>query len=135
MKKLLASKNIYVGKSNIADAERGVFARHDIKKGEIIERAPIIEVSEGDKSNLGKSHLVTYFFFFGKNKKHLALALGFGSLYNHSDSPNTVFKIKPKKKIIEFIALSNIKKDDEITFDYGGSGKADRKRPLWFETE
>ena len=36
--------------------------------------------------------------------------------------------------MIEFVALSDIKKDDEITVNYRGSSKLkDKKRPLWFE--
>jgi hypothetical protein len=134
LKKILTSDNVYIGKSAIPNAGRGVFARRDIKKGEIIERSPIIEVPKNDLSNLKESILVTYFFYFGKNKERLAMALGFGSMYNHSSKPNTTYRIKPKEMVIDFIALDDIKKDNEITFNYRNSGKPkDKKRPLWFE--
>ena len=134
MKKLLTSDRVYIGKSKIINAGRGVFAREDIKKNEIIERCPIIEVSKYDTSNLKESFLVTYFFYFGKNKERLVIVLGFGSIYNHSYKPNAKFKMKHKEKIVDFIALSDIKKDDEITFNYYNSGKA-QKSPLWFEVD
>lgn len=130
MKKLSTSDKVYIGKSKILNAGRGVFARCNIKKGETIESCPIIEVPKNDVSNLKESILVTYFFYFGKNKQRLAIALGFGSIYNHSYKPNTTYKIKPKEKTIDFIALDDIKKDCEITFNYKGSLK---KRSLWFE--
>lgn len=134
MNKLPASRNVYVGKSRILNAGRGVYAKCDIKKGEIIERSPIIEISQHDKSNLKESILVTYFFYFGKKKERLAIALGFGSIYNHSDKPNITYKIKPKEELIEFIALDDIKKDDELTFNYHNSSNLrGKKRPLWFE--
>jgi SET domain-containing protein len=131
MKKLLASDKVYVSKSKILNAGRGVYAKCDIKKGEIIERCPIIEVSKHDTSNLKESILVTYFFYFGKNKERIAIALGFGSIYNHTDKPNVIYKIKPKEKVIDFIALTDIKKDEELTFNYYNS--KDKKNPLWFE--
>ena len=135
MKKLIASGKVYVSKSGIFNAGRGVYAKSDIKKDEIIESCPIVEVSKNDTSNLKESILVTYFFYFGKNKERLALALGFGSLYNHSYKPNATYKVKPSEKTIEFIAICKIKKDDEITFNYSNSAKPQKgkKDPLWFE--
>jgi SET domain-containing protein len=130
-KKLSASYKIFVGESKISGAGRGVFAKRDIKKGEVIERAPYIEVPKHDTSKLNKSIFVEYFFYFGKNKDRIALALGFGSIYNHSAKPNAKFEIKVKEMIIEFAALADIKKDQEITLNYYGSAK--RKNPLWFE--
>lgn len=132
--KLLASDKVYIGKSRILNADRGVYARRDIKKGEIIERCPIIEVPKNDTSSLKESVLVTYFFYFGKNKERIAVALGFGSIYNHSYKPNATYKIKPGEKTIDFIALNDIKKNDEITFNYHNSSNSkDKNNPLWFE--
>jgi hypothetical protein len=78
--------------------------------------------------------LVTYFFYFGKNKERVALALGYGSLYNHSDNPNVIYKIKPKEMLIDFIAIKDIKKNSELTFNYyGKKRKVKNRKPLWFE--
>lgn len=127
----ISLSKVYVEKSDIPFAGRGVFAKVEIAKGEIIERCPIIEISQNDIS-FTRSHLATYFFYFGKQKERAALALGFGSIYNHSKKPNAKFKIKPADMIIEFVALKNVKIGAEITFDYYGSDKV-RKNPLWFE--
>ena len=132
MKKLVASEKIYIKQSKILDAGRGVFAKRDIKKDELIEKCPVIEVPKYDVSNVRESILVTYFFYFGKNKQRLAIALGFGSIYNHSYKPNATYKIRHKEKTIDFIALKNIKKDDEITVNYNYGNPKD-KSPLWFE--
>lgn len=142
MKKLLASGKVYISKSGILNAGRGVYARRNIKKGEIIERCPVIEIPKADVANLKDSLLVTYFFYFGKNKERLAIALGFGSIYNHAYKPNATYKIngvcsfgiKQREKVIDFIALDDIKKDNEITFNYSNYGNLkDKKNPLWFE--
>lgn len=132
MKKLLTSDKVYIRQSRILNAGRGVYARRDIKKDEIIETCPVIEAPKHDMSNLRESILVTYFFYFGKNKERLAIALGFGSIYNHTHKPNATYKIKHAEKTIDFIALSDINKDDEITVNYNYGNPKD-KNPLWFE--
>lgn len=132
MNKLLTSDKIYVGPSRIPNADRGVFARCNIKKGEVIEKCPVILVSRHDTSNLSESILVTYFFYFGKSKEQLAIALGFGSIYDHSYQPNATYKIKAREKIIEFSAIKDIRKDEEITVNYNFGNPKD-KTPLWFE--
>ena len=132
MKKFLASNKIYISQSKMPKAERGVFARVDIKKGEIIERCPVIEVPKYDTSNLRESILVTYFFYFGRSKERLVVALGFGSIYDHSYEPNAMYRIKPEERLIDFIALKYIKKDDEITINYNHGSPKD-KSPLWFD--
>ena len=134
MKKIFSSSKVYVCKSRTPKAGRGVFARSDIKKGEIIETSPIIEIPQNDRSNVKDGILITYFFYFGKNKKRQALALGFGSIYNHSYKPNITYNIKSTEKLIEFIALDDIKKGEELHFNYlGNSKQKNKKRPLWFE--
>ena len=87
---------------------------------------------KSDLSNLKESILVTYFFYFGRGKDRLAIALGFGSIYNHSYTPNAKYKINSKEQTIIFTALENIKKDDEITVNYNFGNPKD-KNPLWFE--
>ena len=131
MNKLLSSDRIYVSKSKIVNAGRGVFAKVAIKKGEVIERCPIIEIPDHDTSSLIASILVTYIYFFGKKKTRLELALGFGSIYNHSYDPNARYTDNHRQKMIDFTAIKNIKKDEEITVDYSAGRK--EKNPLWFE--
>lgn len=131
MKKLYPTSKVYVAKSKIKNAGSGVFADRDIKKGEIIEVCPAIIVPKHDMSNLAESILVTYFFYFGKNKEKLAVALGFGSIYDHSYEPNATYKINHKEQTINFAALKDIKKGDEITVNYNFGNPKD-KTPLWF---
>ncbi len=134
MKKISTSDKIYVNKSKIPNSGRGVYAKNSIKKGEIIENCPIIKVSEHDADNLKESILVTYFFYFGKKKEQLAVALGFGSIYNHSHNSNAKYKINPLENTIDFIALKDIKKDDEIMINYNPAKGGKNKYPLWFES-
>src|SRR3989304_3030920 len=114
MKKLLTSSKVYFAKSKIEKAGRGVFAAQNIKKGETIEICPIILVPKKDVSNLRESILVNYYFYFN-GKRNLAIALGFGSIYNHSYQPNATYIKKSKERVIEFVAIRDIKNGEEIT--------------------
>lgn len=131
MKKLLTSDKVYIGKSRIIKSERGVYAARNIKKDELIEKCPIIEVPRHDLASLNESILATYFFYFGEKKEQLLIALGFGSIYNHSYEPNAKYKVKQKEQTVDFIALRDIKKDEEIAFNYI-QGDPTNKNPLWF---
>ena len=126
----MPSDKIYISDSKIVPSERGVFAKVDIKKGEVIDICPIIEFPENDSSNFKESDLVTYTFYFGKEKNMATILLGFGSIYNHSYKPNTIYK--KKNMTIEFIANRKIKQDEEILVNYLQDNKT-AKAPLWFE--
>ncbi len=132
MKTRITKDTVYVKQSAIHNAGRGVFARRDIKKGEHIETCPVIEISRHDMASLNESILVTYFFFHGKDKERVLVSLGFGSLYNHSYIPNAIYQIHPREKTMDFIAIADIQRDSEITFNYK-SGNDKNKNPLWFE--
>lgn len=132
MTHLTTSDKIYVSKSRIPNSGRGVFARTDIKKGEVIESCPVIEVPPNDVSNLADSILITYFYYLGKNKDRVFITLGFGSIYNHTYKPNAAYKAQLKDERINFVAIKDIKKDDEITVNYSPENKKS-KNPLWFE--
>lgn len=134
MKKIFLKENVYVMKSKVLGAGRGVFASRDIKGGECIELCPAIPISSHDMANLNESMLITYLFFYGKQKEKALVALGFGSLYNHSYKPNAMYLIHDEGQSIEFIAQTDIQKDKEITFDYT-SGHRNCETPLWFENE
>ncbi len=132
MNKIINSDKIYISKSKMSKAGRGVFARNEIKKGETIERCPVIEIPKHDTDYINQTQLVTYIYYLGKTKARLTLVLGFGSIYNHAYSPNAMYKEKLKEKIVDFIAIKEINKDEEITVKYT-QGHIKNKNPLWFE--
>lgn len=133
MKKQFPPKKIYIAQSKIIPTERGVFASTFVKKGELIEKCPVIAISEHDTANISEESLVTYMYYFGEKKERSAVALGFGSIYNHTDTPNALYKEKYQEQIIEFWAIRDIKKDEEITVSYAKENK-NMKRKLWFIT-
>lgn len=93
---------------------RGVFARTFIPEGTVIERVPVLIVTWDD---IADSELSDYAFVHSKKK--VAIALGYGSLYNHSYQPNARYDdIGRKAKV--FSAIRDIQPGDEITVNYNG---------------
>jgi uncharacterized protein len=93
---------------------RGVFAKEDIKKGEVIEICELILVPKIDDPILPG-------YIFNYNKKFIAVALGNGSLYNHASTPNASCYFDYKKKKLVFQAKRRIKSEEEIVINYGYS--------------
>ena len=133
--KILPSAKIYIDDSKIANAGRGVFALEKIKKGETIEQCPIILINEKQVTHLRKTEMQNYYFMWGGNEKsHKAgICLGFGSIYNHSYTPNTTYIKHLGEQFINFVALSDIDKDEEITVNYN-YGNPDDKTTLWIKS-
>jgi SET domain-containing protein len=106
---------------------RGVFARRAIRKGEVIESVPVlIMTSEEYEEGLSKTLLKNYCFGWGTDQ--VALALGYGSLYNHSYRPNARYEdIGTQTK--DFVAV--IAEGEEITVNY--NGKPGSKAKVWFD--
>ena len=66
---------------------RGVFARRLIYDGEVIERVPVLVLPIGEsRTASGPTPMSDYCFDWGRGT--VAVALGYGSLYNHSYQPN-----------------------------------------------
>lgn len=96
---------------------RGVFARTSIPKGTVIERVPVIVVPMREiLTNAQRSVLLDYAFEWRSGT--VAIALGYGSLYNHSYRPNAQVFTSRLTKI--FVAIRNIQRGEEITFNYNG---------------
>ncbi len=124
---------------------RGVFAVRGFEAGETIEVCPVIALSAADAARLDDTHLYNYYFGWGLDGKAAAIALGFGSLYNHSYTPNAVYRKNLADGTIEFVALGAIASGDEIFVRYNfihvegpDSGSAPTEGagdqgPLWFE--
>src|SRR3954463_6180805 len=107
---------------------RGVFARRPIRKGEVIERVPVLVLEEEDyRKGMDGTLLAGYVFAWGEGQ--IALALGYGSLYNHSFKPNARYQdVAPRTK--QFVALRAIRAGEEVTVNYNGSPRSRAK--VWF---
>lgn len=107
---------------------RGVFAEENINEGDIIEECEIIFLNKKDTEMIDKTKLYDYYFGWRGGS---ALALGKGSLYNHSYGPNAFYKKDFNKMKIIFIALKSIREGEEIFVNYNGNPSNYKK--VWFE--
>jgi len=102
----------------------GVFAVIPIKKDELIETCPLMSLGK-KPGNKHQDPFFNYRFSYPRDGAHngnedQVVAWGYGSLYNHSESPNADWKDHPSEKAFQFIAVQDIEKNEEITIHYGG---------------
>lgn len=95
-----------------------------------MESSPVIVLPEDQIIHIRRSELHHYFFKWGRDGKSGAIALGYGSLFNHSYHPNARFELNLDKQTIDFYALQSIDPGEEITINYNGDPQ-DRSK-LWF---
>lgn len=124
MKKLLQPQ-LLVKKSSVHGY--GVFADKDFLENDIIEECYSI-LCDGADTVLNK-------IYFDVDGQH-ALLTGYGSIYNHSDSPNMRYYFDEMHKVTVFIATRNIKQGEELFHSYGKYWFSSRnmpvkKTPLW----
>ncbi len=110
---------------------RGVFSLHPLQPDDTIEICPIIRIPKDQQSLMDQTVLHDYYFLWPDEADGLCIALGYGSLYNHSSTPNAeVTYDLPHEQII--ISCSRpIEANEEILIDYTG-GIRDAPE-LWFE--
>lgn len=108
---------------------RGVYARRLIRKGEVLERVPVIVMSLDEYAKgIAETVLKDYCFQWGEGR--VALALGYGSIYNHSYKPNARYDdLGPMTK--QFTTLRDIRPGEEISVNYNGEPRSRAK--VWFD--
>lgn len=107
----------------------GVFSSDFIHSGDLIESCVTVIIPYEQRNLLDQTILYNYYYL--RNEHTIAIALGNGSLYNHSFHPNSLFRWNEDETKIEIIAIQDINPDIEITFNY--NGKPDDFDPVWFD--
>jgi len=95
---------------------RGVYAKRDYARGEIIEVSPAVIVKKRDIRD--DDRLADYAFEWARGK--YAIALGYGSLFNHSEEhQNATWRNDLAHNRLIFYAIRPIKRGQEIFTNYG----------------
>lgn len=116
-------EKLYIAPSGVDGAGRGVFTSSPIKAGEVIENCPILIFDKPDDTHISKTLLANYIFDY--TGRASMLALGYGSLYNHSVTPNAMYELVEYEGMSDLhnelciTALKPIGKDEEIFINYG----------------
>ena len=103
----------------------GVFACQDIDEGIIVETCYSLKTYRQSFNPA-----IDYLFSFTNTES--LLPLGYGSIYNHSDTPNIHWRLINIENpiIMEFFSLKNIKAGDELCHSYGKMYWNSRKKKL-----
>jgi hypothetical protein len=110
---------------------QGVFAARDIEAGEIIEICPILLFPRAELDAIRKTMLDDYYFDWGDDGDWYAVCLGYGSLYNHSYTPNAEYGMDFEANTIDFYCIKPIAAGAEILINY--NGESDNQTKVWFE--
>ena len=114
----MKEKRLFI--EDIAGKGRGVFCFDPIGRGETIETCRLILVDTEASPGMLHSELFNYVFRYGSDPEVLALALGYGSLYNHATDSNAEFHFDRQRECIVFTALADIPAGCEICINYAG---------------
>lgn len=115
---------------------RGVYARRAIEPDELIERVPVILIPKtqvfGTEYAAQQAARISWYVFAWNvptKREYVAVALGYGSIYNHSFSPNAIYQcVAPDA--IEYRSLRGIEAGEEILLNY--NGQPDDLTPMHF---
>jgi hypothetical protein len=124
---IASTTSLTVGKSR--GRGRGVFAARRFRAGDVVEVCPVVLVPGSCLSALPSIQQLT--FDWGRGKA--AVALGFGSLYNHSFEPNARYDMFPESQTIVVSAIRSVQKGQELFVNY--NGEPDDASPLWFDVK
>lgn len=129
-KVLEPENNVYVGPSQTVDG-RGVFAAKNIKAKQIVEICPAIILRRSELKHIRETDLNYYYFEF--DNKHIGIVLGYGELYNHSYNPNAKYLLSVSRHEFTVVAIKDIKKGEEIFFNYNYYPKDKTPLGSWFK--
>jgi SET domain-containing protein len=117
--------------SDINDKGRGVFTAQEIPDGALIEVCPVLVIPKSELPVIHKTVLHDYYFLWGEDMDACAIALGFGSIYNHEVHPNANFILDMENQTIDIVAIRDIQPGEEITLNY--HGEPGIEDTLWFD--
>jgi SET domain-containing protein len=113
--------NLYLSESSIY--KRGVFCKSPLRKGDIIEKCPLILFKNEEAQWVKNTCLFYYYFITKQSPFEVALAMGYGSIYNHQYPCNAAFSFIENASVLLIKALKNIEPGTEITINYNGDPK------------
>lgn len=109
---------------------RAILTAQDIPKGSVIEICPVLILCVEDSKKIHQTSLHDYYFLWGITGE-TAIALGYGSIYNHSSTANADYEMLLDENNIRISAIRDISAGEEICFNYMDGGE--QKSELWFE--
>ena len=91
----------------------------------------IIKIPAVELPVIHKTVLHDYYFLWGEQQNQAAIALGYGSLFNHSYDANAYFNMDLNNETMDFYSASDIEAGEEIFVNY--NGEPNDSQPVWFD--
>ena len=111
---------------------RGVFTTEPIAANTTIEIAPVIVLDAYGREKLEQTILYDYIFEWGEDSKMCAVALGYISIYNHSNLPNCAYEMDFEHQTISITTLVDIAIGEELFINYMHP-EGPSSDPVWFK--
>ena len=114
---------------------RGVFAARPFRAGEVVEVCPVILFKKPYEVLHKELKTVVFHWPVPEGSAETqALALGYGSLYNHANPSNLRYETDTDSLLLRYIADREIAADEELTINYNADGGAPvSDEDWWFE--
>jgi uncharacterized protein len=110
---------------------RGVRAGRTFAEGEVVDTAPVVVVPAQEWELVEQTDLGRFCFVWEDDRGSVAVALGRGSLFNHSYTPNVRAEKDFRSKLMRFYARRDIEPGEELTINYNGD--VDSRDPVGFD--
>lgn len=110
---------------------RGIFTTDFLPAGMIIEISPVIVLQEGDREHIDKTILHDYIFEWQHERASGCMALGYISIYNHSNASNCEYEMDYDTNLIKVTTVRDIAAGEELFINYNGNWND--ATPLWFK--
>ncbi|KAI0726233.1 hypothetical protein C8Q72DRAFT_847416 [Fomitopsis betulina] len=102
---------------------RGIYASRHIEPRTLIEISPVLLFTSAEYAEHGRHTVLDHYTFRWRDGR-MALALGLGSLFNHSQHPNLMYTLDSETESIRYITTRRIEEGEELCIFYG--------HKLWF---
>jgi SET domain-containing protein len=115
---------------------RGVFAARPFAAGEVVEVCPVLLFRK--PYHVLHKELQTMVFHWPVPEGRAAtqaLALGYGSLYNHANPSNLRYETDAEALVMRFVAARDISEGEELTINYNADGGAPASDDEWWFEE
>ena len=115
---------------------RGVFAARAFKQGDVVEACPVVTFVPLPGRQLPPDIRKIVFAWgrlLGLDSPRPAIALGYGSMYNHSNPAGLRCQADAANSILRFIALRDIDADEELTINYNAINAGASSSDQWFD--
>jgi hypothetical protein len=131
---------VFPVKAVVKDTEtvkgRGVFATTAFVAGELVESCPVIVLYQSFDLLAPKLQRVVYNWGkLAKMEPCTALPLGYGSLYNHANPANMMYRADVENQTLNYFAARDIVDGEELSVNYNSGGQPEYEKNTWFDNK